>query len=421
MIKLKNVKSVTKDGALFCIECETEKLLPKGIKHSFRTCYINSQGKLVANFKSNNVNWVELLSDNYDNIFVINDHFREKETIKIVKIENGKQILINQHLYDDIEYGIEDGCFGVKRNNLWGYINDLSEEIISCQYEDYCYFSEGLAAVCKNGKWGFINKKNEIIIPFIYDTVENFSSFTNGLAIVKKDAKVGLINKNGDIVVPFIYDNMDSTLSPDLKIWGAKLNGKWGFIDRDGNEILPFIYDEVEGTEDETYLVKINGKQGTVDGIRQIQTTPCQYDEIEYYLYFNDSKLAKVKNGDKYGLINKNGELIVPLIYSKIIEHEKGFAVKDNECNSGILNKKGEPIVPLKYSYINEVQDNYFIATTHLGLFGEYGLYDFNENLIYKSEEKIYGINNEIVLIPEQQLNGERVFKLCKLESLKRY
>lgn len=81
--------------------------------------------------------------------------------------------------YEDIEFGVEDGCFAVKYNGLWGFINEEAIEIIEPQYDNYCAFNNGFAAVCKNGKWGFINKNNELIIPFEYD-IAYYTCFKGG-------------------------------------------------------------------------------------------------------------------------------------------------------------------------------------------------------------------------------------------------
>jgi hypothetical protein len=49
------------------------------------------------------------------------------------------------------------------------YIDKTGAEIISCQYDEYGYFSEGLARVQRNGKWGYINKTGAEVVPCKYD------------------------------------------------------------------------------------------------------------------------------------------------------------------------------------------------------------------------------------------------------------
>lgn len=62
------------------------------------------------------------------------------------------------------DYDYEDGCFiddahfsegllRVPRNEKYGYINQSGEEVIPCQYDDICSFSEGLSVALKGNKW----------------------------------------------------------------------------------------------------------------------------------------------------------------------------------------------------------------------------------------------------------------------------
>jgi hypothetical protein len=52
---------------------------------------------------------------------------------------------------------------------------------------------EGLISFQKEEKYGFIDKNEKEIIPFMYDSVEEFS---DGLAKVKLNGKSGYINKD---------------------------------------------------------------------------------------------------------------------------------------------------------------------------------------------------------------------------------
>jgi len=59
--------------------------------------------------------------------------------------------------------------------------------------------------------------------------------------------------------------------------------------------------------------------------------------------------LASVQIGDKRGVINKQGEEVIPLIYDdgcRFIE-ELARVKLDNKC--GFINEQGEVIIPLIY------------------------------------------------------------------------
>ena len=75
---------------------------------------------------------------------------------KLYRIEEDNSVkLLN--IYEDIEVGMEDDYFAVKRNGLWGFINQNGEEVIEPQYEKYVYFKDGFAEVFKNHKSSVCN------------------------------------------------------------------------------------------------------------------------------------------------------------------------------------------------------------------------------------------------------------------------
>lgn len=62
------------------------------------------------------------------------------------------------------------------------------------KYEYIGKFSDGLFVAKSYGKWGYIDEYGKVVIPFIYDSAENFSE---GYARVMLDGSVMFIDKNG--------------------------------------------------------------------------------------------------------------------------------------------------------------------------------------------------------------------------------
>jgi len=65
-----------------------------------------------------------------------------------------------------------------------------------------------------------------------------------------------------------------------------------------------------------------------------------------------------IKNGliivmlnDKWGLMNKDNEEIIPCIYDHIFKFEEGIAPVSLNGKMGFINTKGEEIIPCKYIY----------------------------------------------------------------------
>ena len=56
-----------------------------------------------------------------------------------------------------------DGLAGVRKGEMWGYIDYKGTEIIPCEFEEVGYFSEGFAWVKKDGFLVLIDKHGKCI------------------------------------------------------------------------------------------------------------------------------------------------------------------------------------------------------------------------------------------------------------------
>ena len=82
------------------------------------------------------------------------------------------------------------------------------------------------------------------------------------------------------------------------------------------------------------------------------------YDEIGY---INEAGLIRVKLNNKYGMINTQDQVVIPIIYDRLVfnyhryddvnELKVAMVTKDNK--KGFVNEKGEIIVATEYDYVN--------------------------------------------------------------------
>lgn len=128
----------------------------------------------------------------------------------------------------------------------------------------------------------------------------------------------------------------------------------------------------------------------------------------------------RIKN--KWGLVNKSKEIIVPCIYEKVEPFYKGFAeITLSYKNIGILDLTGNVVIPPIYASISIVEDEtIFIVENKDQKYGLYkngklifdGIYDY---IYYKSEDNILVCNcrkwnfvnlNNKILFPEIELQS---------------
>ena len=133
----------------------------------------------------------------------------------------------------------------------------------------------------------------------------------------------GLRDSNGNIIVPAMYRMIFpfseglaamSVWNPDSGWWGAEY---FGFIDTAGRVIVPPIYQDVGNFSDGRAAVRLNNRWGFIDRDGNI-AIPIQFDMVSGF----SGGFAGVGQGTnpwegQWGLINTNGELIVPMAHSR--------------------------------------------------------------------------------------------------------
>lgn len=86
----------------------------------------------------------------------------------------------------------------VEREGKWGFADLAGKDVISAQYDEAGFFSEGLAGVRLGDKWGFVDKTGKLVINIKYDEAGFFSK---GSAKVRAGDQWFFINKSGNRIL----------------------------------------------------------------------------------------------------------------------------------------------------------------------------------------------------------------------------
>lgn len=168
-------------------------------------------------------------------------------------------------------------------NNRWGVKDDSGKLVVPCVYSQVSKkgYSEGLLGVVRKNKWGFIDVKGTVVIPFQYSAISS-AGFTEGvLACAKKD--------------------------------------KWGYIDVLGREIIDSQYDYALPFGDGLALV-CKGKDVFFIDKSGEKISNLKIDNLaDGYMFHEGKCVVGIERGYmiKYGVIDCNGNWIVPAIYDK--------------------------------------------------------------------------------------------------------
>ena len=182
--------------------------------------------------------------------------------------------------------------FDYKKAENLNYVYSIAENKIFLKSEVHIFYND-LAVVCINGKYGFINRTQELVIPAIYDYANNFD---NGFAYVKIGEFEYYIDTLGLQVIS----------SPFYRI---------NYFDKNCHSDAMFM----EGIWDGLVCYEENGFVGLKGLYNQIITSPI-YDCI-YLAHQEVVKYIAVRKNRKQGIIDKDGNCIIPCEYDLISYH----------------------------------------------------------------------------------------------------
>lgn len=110
--------------------------------------------------------------------------------------------------------------------------------------------------------------------------------------------------------------------------------------------------------------VEKDGKWGFIDNDDEL-VVPLKYDEVKNY----DEGFAAVSVNNKWGFVNLAGREITPIKYDNVASFVNGFAEVEMNGKSGIVNDVGREIVPPKYDFVSM----FATELTRVSLDGKWG------------------------------------------------
>jgi hypothetical protein len=304
----------------------------------------------------------------YDYVKFDNRRFIEVVKDKQMGLITRKGIMLtppNYSTIDLLDRSFDHGhdWFRISKDKKTGLMDSTGKETIPCVYDAIYLKKRGNLIAKKEGKWGLISSAGQQLIPFNYDGIEEVSLSGNDTTMyynVKLNGNHGLLNSKGEVILGFEYAGIERdiyTKNPAhglVKAW--KTSGS-GVVTLKGDIILPFEYKQIYNAQGNFILLDQQGKSGLSDLTGQI-LLPCAYDAIhqidgvDYYVLVKDKKMSivtrtgififkdafddfsvfpgfrdfiLVKQGLKYGLLDRKGKLAYPCIYKHITYMNRDF------------------------------------------------------------------------------------------------
>lgn len=291
------------------------------ILHTGELAYINRKGEQIA-----------LLDKKYETLCGIGNSFSERD-----------RFLAKKTLFkgDNFPPFSQEGLTSFEHfpTKKYGFTNEKFEEVIPAKYKQVGHFYDGLAAVQnEEHNWGFINAKGEEVIPFMY-SLQPYN-FHNGRAIVvSKERQYGYINKNNELVIPAKYQNC-THFYKGYALAQEKYGTPVQLIDSVGQVVAEFP----KGIQYvDNHATASFDKRPLLDEIN------------ETLVQLVDHGKGIFKEGFSYGLIDKNGSVVLEFVYTylgdfhngKMLAHKYDFTDGNSQHTYGILDDAGNWVLEL--------------------------------------------------------------------------
>ena len=184
-----------------------------------------------------------------------------------------------------------------------------------------------------------------------------------------------------------LYTKAFNELDPiDKSIIGFKENGKWGFKKTNGEILINPKYDFVSDFQHGVVIVKTNSKEGLINTSDSViiyfgkyddiydfkdnrarvkkdnyfgiidqngnEILPCEYISADNYRFH----LCQLSNKNKKeGIVDLNGKIIIPFIYDKLIQMQLEGVIKGKRNGKwGYINYRGEDLIKFEYDFIDQ-------------------------------------------------------------------
>lgn len=266
---------------------------------------------------------------------------------------NGKVITGGGRTYDEArrkaeQEKIQREAAEERRKNTYNTTNGIQSKSNSANapkadHPDYGKYDfrgtvddNGLRIVFLKEKWGLVSKDDKEILPLVYDRVVYKG---DGWYEIIFGTKSGFADKNGHEVIPCQFDFIESIFNSE-GLATVRKNGNTYFINKEGKAAL-------------------SSKQNYVYhgfGNRYVEGLVCV-------------SLKDITGKEKYGFLDSNGILKIPLIYDNALNFQNGMAYVQIGASWGTIDKDGKAIVPIAYYKLNSTGD-LFIASTWKDNFG---------------------------------------------------
>lgn len=202
----------------------------------------------------------------------------------------------------------------------------------------------------KNQLWGLINEKGKVIHEPQYEAMSAFDHY--GYSTVQKNGKIGILNNRAQLVLPVNYEDVRIL---DSLLFSIKKKNGWVLINQKRKQLLPEAYHEIKKFDKGLFLLKKDDFWGLAKENGTIITTP-QFVEIQKV---NEEQFLVLNDKREKGVLHESGQLLLPPAYDELLFLKNGLILAKTDSQWGILDRNGQQKTELRYKAFDFMSDHY--------------------------------------------------------------
>ena len=357
--------------------------------------HIDRNGEIISTLKDSMDVHKYILQLNYPNsLYPIKDNY------KWGLVDKNENIVI-PCMYDEVMPIYEKALYWVCSNNQWGCINRNGEVTVPTLYSKPQIINDSYFRIKDRNKEGLVSPNGEIIVPCIYESVSfcDGNYFEVSFIDEKRNRTFGLYDNSGKMLLDCEYDEIVCG-TEGMYVWikckkndrwqyylGAQ--GRWGDVDFSTTGYYTHAEHFKNG-----YARVFKGEQyGFLSLYEQREIIPCIYNHsFEHYGH----GVFVLWNDDVFAITNEARDLLTPYKYKHAYVSDKYISVQDaNTSKWGLLDYNGNEIIPTIYDRSFSIENNGKGITFQNG---KGGCIDINNNVVipFEYDKIVYEKNGYI-------------------------
>lgn len=383
-------------------------------EEGYRYGYIDYKGK-------------KILKPEYTKIERVNEI--QGEDIYFIAYKNGQAGLMKNNKcltnydYENIEYNLSNNLFIVQRNSKKGIININGDIIVNTEYDELSFGGEYInavkdnelkildvngneiqdnnivsltkvkdddyyIAVDKDNLYTVLDKNKNNLLSDNYDYIEYLG---DSHFIVSKERKSGIIDVNNNILLDIKYSSVISLHDADLIQAYNSETDETILFNKNLNEVAKMVSAEVEVKD--TFVI--------IYSENDFKYYDFNGNELKGKDVYKNNNIFAYKQGEKWGFVNKEGNIVVDCIYDMVTEvNEYGYAGIKKDGKWGSINSNGQIVQEPIY----ELDD---IQPTFIGKF--YRVESWTGESCYSDNQIQEEVNNEVTTQEDSNEEQEEV------------